>query len=248
MKKINVAVCVLLSVAGLTFAQKAETMKKVKTDYKMIEIPNDKILVGATEVTQDFYEKVMGSNPSEHVGARLPVNNVSWNDAIYFCNKLSVLEGLTPVYIAEGSKNTDDWDYTPHYGLELDNVKIDSKANGYRLPSKAEWLNAAKAGKNTKFAGSDDIEEVAWYLENSGAEDPHAVAKKKPNAYGLYDMTGNVRELTNDEIGKKGAKMHIGGHYFDDEEDSVIGVVDETDCILPEDQDEAVGFRIVRNK
>jgi len=130
------------------------------------------------EVTQGEYEALMGKNPSEFswCGSNCPVENVSWYDAVAYANALSDKEGLTRCYSGSG-----------------DNIRWDKSCNGYRLPTEAEWEYAARAGAPTKYAGSGDVDEVAWYKDNSG-QYPHPVGQKKPNAWGLYDMSGNVYE------------------------------------------------------
>jgi len=127
-------------------------------------------------VTQDLYEKIMGEdkNPSKFKGSDLPVENVSWFDAVQFCNQLSEKLGYKKVYTIDG-----------------ENVKPDFKANGFRLPTEAEWEYACRAGTNGERYG--DIDEIAWYDKNSN-NSTQGVGKLKPNAWGLYDMLGNVWE------------------------------------------------------
>jgi sulfatase modifying factor 1 len=108
---------------------------------------------------------------------------------LIFANMFSQTLGLEKVYeipkeLTLGSLQSDDLAHK---------VKINKMANGYRLPMAAEWGYAAKGGKNYKYAGSNDLNEVGWYNGNSGAK-THCVGKKKPNDYGLYDMSGNVWE------------------------------------------------------
>ena len=139
----------------------------------------DSFYIAKAQVTQELYESVMKKNPSNFRGKNLPVESVSWYGAVKFCNALSNRDGLTPCYSGSGKK-----------------IKCDFSANGYRLPTEAEWEYAASGGKNEDgygYAGSDDIDEVAWYDENCGNH-TQPVAKKKPNSLGLYDISGNVWE------------------------------------------------------
>jgi len=131
----------------------------------------------ATEVTQGEWQSVMGSNPSNftNCGANCPVEQVSWEDAVGYANAVSRREGLPECY--SGSTFT---------GLDC---------RGYRLPTEAEWEYAARAG--TTGATYGNLDSVAWYDQNSGSA-AHPVGQKQPNAWGLYDMLGNVWEWTGD--------------------------------------------------
>ncbi len=148
-----------------------------------------------TEVTQSLYSSVIvGANPSHFMGLEKPVDSVSWYDAIYFCNKLSQKCGYKPVYSVNGETDVAKWGYTPQEGKSIKGeVEQNLKADGFRLPTNDEWTFAAKGGQGFRYSGSDNIDEVGWYKENSDGE-THPVAQKKPNGYGLYDMSGNVEE------------------------------------------------------
>ncbi len=158
---------------------------------EMVKIPGKNFEMSKTEVTQELYESIMGENPSVFKDGQNPVENVSWYDAIYFCNKLSIVKGLTPVYSVDGNIDFTEWNYIPHFikGKITQNLS----ANGYRLPTLKEWEYAAKCGQDYTYAGSNEIDEVAWYEGNSNGK-THLVAQKKANGYGLYDMSGNVWE------------------------------------------------------
>lgn len=169
--------------------------------------------MGQYEVTQRQYEWVMGENPSYHradmnpsayfipgeIPGLRPVEQVTWLDAVSYCNKLSILEGLTPCYSVEGITDPDEWENLECFKklkLQVDRCELVScnwKADGYRLPTETEWLYAARAGEDYRYSGSDNIEEVGWYSLNSRYK-TQQVGLKKPNKWGLYDMTGNVAE------------------------------------------------------
>lgn len=132
------------------------------------EVTLSSFAIGQTEVTQELWEAVMGTNPSYFKGSSLPVEGVSCNDCQEFLTKLNALTGRS-----------------------------------FRLPTEAEWEYAARGGslsRGYKYAGSDDIEAVAWYRDNSG-NTTHTVGTKAPNELGLYDMSGNVRECCQDWLG-----------------------------------------------
>jgi len=144
--------------------------------------------LGAHQVTQGQYQAVMGNNPSQFKGSGdLPVENVSWLDAVEFCNKLSGRETRTPFYRIDGTE------VTPVGG------------DGYRLPTEAEWEYACRAKSTTLYPFGDDaskLGEHAWSAGNS-EDKTHPVGQKLPNAWGLYDMLGNVYEWCADWYDEK---------------------------------------------
>ena len=188
---------------GANSEQEEEIGDEIGDEINYDETPTHQVTlssfsIGRHEVTQEEWKAVMGSNPSEFVGAQLPVENVSWNDCQKFIKKLNAITGKT-----------------------------------FRLPTEAEWEFAARGGNKSKhyeYSGSNDLDEVAWYYENSGdkkitftwdidgnsEEDideqidlgieanhckTHQIMKKKPNELGIYDMSGNISEWCSDWYG-----------------------------------------------
>lgn len=182
--------------------------------------------VGQTEITQRQYRLVSNEEPGltrtqtidgaekpcqiSGIGDNNPVFCVAKIDAVIYCNKLSLLEGLTPCYEINNGNKTVTW-------------RGGFSCNGYRLPTEAEWEYAARSGEQTLYAGSNRIDEVAWYNGNSNRQ-THEVGMKMPNKWHLFDMTGNLWEWVWDTY--KANYEDIGKvdpvHYDSASEDTVI--------------------------
>jgi len=212
------------------------------------------ILIGVTPVTQGQWCALMGNNPSHfhNGGDDVPVEEVSWYDAVAFCNALSRRERLEEAYILEGEKGTPGTS-----GYEIQEVRFRGlSCQGYRLPTEAEWEHACRAG--TTGARYGDIEEIAWHEKNSrGHTQP--VGRKRPNRWGLHDMLGNVWEWCWDRHGMPlagpplvdpvgpasggDARVLHGGAW-----NVPPGIVRAAyrGCAPPGSRDHAFGFRCVR--
>lgn len=217
-------------------------------DIQMVEIPNGQIelrddrtkkkwtveikpiLLAKFPVTQELYFTITNENPSTIKGNGHPVETVTWKDAVIFCNKLSIQTGLNSCY-----------------GIEEDSEEIlfDITSNGFRLPTEAEWEYACKAGRNEIRYG--ELQDIAWYKDNS-AKTTHTVGQKEPNAWGLFDMLGNVWEWCSDIYDETvyGSYRIFRGGGWADEERSVMATTRRRSHPLKFKIDD-LGFRITRN-
>jgi formylglycine-generating enzyme required for sulfatase activity len=218
------------------------------SDNLMVEIPSGKIelrddrtkhnwtveikpfLLGKFPVTQAFYFATNHEDPSTIKGNRHPVETITWKEAVGFCNILSMQTGLNPCYeIKEDSEA----------------ISFDITANGFRLPTEAEWEYACKAGTTKIRYG--DLNSIAWFKDNSSMT-THIVGQKEPNAWGLYDMLGNVWEWCSDNYDETvyGSYRIFRGGGWADEERSVMATTRRRSHPLKFKIDD-LGFRMARN-
>lgn len=238
------------------------TERQRNVDEKQHRVSIDEFLVDSCEVTQKDFMRIMKKNPSVFKGENLPVENVTWFDAIEYCNKKSETESLTPVYSISGK-----------------NVTWNKSANGYRLLTEAEWEYACRAGsvsvfntgnwnnpRDANYEGSYPylIEENYVHHTNANVQAGQnrgktiEVTELKPNAFGLYNMHGNVAEWVFDFYGEyndketenpSGAKVgqfrvNRGGSYNDFGKHLRSAYRSATN---PLDHDQNLGFRIARS-
>ncbi|MCR5290371.1 MAG: formylglycine-generating enzyme family protein [Treponema sp.] len=258
MKRILLLVCLVATTFSYSFAADKVKVKKEKIGnitYNMIRAPGTNLEMLSTEVTQELYAFIMGENPSADIDEEsllYPVDSVSYNDAIYFCNLLSMLKHYQPVYAVKGETDPKKWDYTPHQKLQISPLSIDEdpNANGYRLPTVEEWDFFAAGGENYKYSGSDDLDVVGWFRWNSKGY-THEVAQLEPNAYGMYDMSGNVGEICSDfyptDVSEIVVRVVRGGFCRSARRYCAVPINDEILDHLPSHQvHEFAGFRFIR--
>jgi formylglycine-generating enzyme required for sulfatase activity len=203
--------------------------------------------IGRVVVTRRLYREVMAESPAAWERDRdddlLPANHVRWFDAVAFCNRLSERQGLTSCYQIEGEQ-----------------VRWEQNANGYRLPTEAEWEYAARADTTTRwFCGDEptELERYAWFDEDLSTGHPHPVGQKEPNPWSLYDMAGNVwewcwdgygpytAEAVHNPIGTDTSAFRVlrGGAYL-------VGARVLRSAfrgwVVPGNRLDAIGFRVVR--
>lgn len=200
--------------------------------------------LAATVVTRGLWSLVHGGTVNPDL-AGLPQTGVSWRDAIQFCNAPSTRDGLTPVYTISQRDVPAPTRWRPHSEPEADDwvVDWDHEADGYRLPTDAEWQLACRAGTTgPRYAELDDI---GWYADNSGGS-VHPVGLKRPNGWGLYDMLGGVWEWCWDLYDPEvygSYRIIRGGGWSDPQWSCRAGVRRKTN---PASSFDDLGFRIAR--
>ncbi len=207
----------------------------------------DSFYMDKCEVTQKQFRRLQISDPSHFKDANRPVEQVNWTDAAIYCNERSRAEGLEVCY------NEENWE-------------CDFEANGYRLPTEAEWEYACRAGTETRyFFGNNakELEKYGWYSKNSAAN-THPVGLRKPNGWGLYDMCGNVAEWCNDFYSKdyygrspsenprgpaEGKEKVIRGGAWNSSADACRSCYRSSDISIDDTclANDAIGFRCVRS-
>ncbi len=208
--------------------------------FEVTKVPGFEISVAP--ITQKIWCEVMGFNPSCFKNYDNPVDGVSWYDAIYFCNCLSEICGYAPCYFVDGKSDVKKWGYIPGVNEKTITMpECNFHANGFRLPTAAEWMDAAGARDNFVYSGSNVADEVAWFSENS-TDRTHEVCAKNANGFGLYDMSGNVYEWCWDALDTE--RYFCGGCWKSKPSSCAI------DCLRthdPSDRMKLFGFRVVRS-
>ncbi|MEI6387985.1 MAG: SUMF1/EgtB/PvdO family nonheme iron enzyme [Spirochaetota bacterium] len=214
--------------------------------------------MSSTEITQGQYLTVMGNNPALYSSdTTRPVEGVSWFDAVEFCNKLSLKEGLSVAYAITNRVPADG------YPISSATVVADFAASGYRLPTEAQWEYAARGGFSSKgytYAGSNSLDKIGWYQKNSlgidGFPVTHPVAGLNPNELGFYDLCGNVGEWVWDwdstlatvaEVNPTGPisgsyRIYKGGSITEASDDLAVNA---RPSIEPQTRENYIGFRVI---
>jgi len=259
----------MVSISAGTFTMGSPNGQGIGTDeYPVHNVTLTKnFYMGKYQVTQEQYQAVMGTNPSNFktsvngetgTPGKLPVETVSWYDALVFCNKLSIMVGLTPAYSISSKTDPKDWGTVPtSSNTTWNNVQIVSNSTGYRLPTEAQWEYACRAGTTTAYnTGPTISDDTGWYTANS-VNKTHRVGLKQANTWGLYDMHGNVLEWCwdwyyiysdtsqSDPTGaSSGSKRTLRGGRYNDPANNLRSTFRNN--VSPDSAGSTAGFRIVR--
>jgi formylglycine-generating enzyme required for sulfatase activity len=241
-----VAGITMVAIPGGSFEMGSDAEYADWTEKPVHKVTLAPFFIGKTEVTQEQYTAVTGTNPSHFSGfENLPVESVSWYDAAKFCNLQSEKAGLEKCY------DETTW-------------KCDFTKNGFRLPTEAEFEYANRAGTKTKYWSGNSYEDlcrVAWFQANSGSK-THPVGTKPANPFGLHDTHGNVWEWCNDwymenyytispELNPRGINYGFskvargGGRFYSSARHSRATI---RGGLPPDTKSESYGFRVARNR
>ncbi len=208
-----------------TQTEQEKNEKIESTSVKMVKIPKKEFKMDITEVTNKEYNKCMAAGVCE--------NPHYFDKECYILDGLDLNKGIVSVEFTQDNK--------PVVCVTLKQAITYCKWAGKRLPSKEQSIYSAKGGENYKYAGSDNPDEVAWYLDNSENK-THNAGTKKANGYGLYDMSGNVSEWTSD-FNYLSTEALFGGNFTN--YDKFI-LVDSLTYAYPENKGNYVGFRCMQ--
>ena len=192
--------------------------------------------IAETELSRELYALIRGTELYQPEG-NLPVEGVSWYEAVELCNLLSFMYGYTPCYSLGGKTNPDEWKNDD--GLAWKKIKCDFSADGYRLPTETEWNYAAESGKTGKRLMPE-----CWYSENSGGR-CHAVLSKAMNSLGIYNMLGNVQEWCWESVAKNNPEKVLKGGGYNSNKDACYPKVRK--CEAPDVEGRITGVRLCRS-
>jgi len=225
-----------------------ERLKPVKkfAGVEMVLITGIKLQefwISRYEVSQELYESVTGTNPSYFKSGKNPVEQVSWFNAVEFCNKLSSKAGFSFYYNIDKEKDDPE---NKNSGIKW-TVTVNKDADGFRLPTSLEWEYAARAGSSGKYFWGDVMNgDYCWYSGNSGNK-THPSGIKKPNANGIFDISGNVQEWCFDWHPSFPGLYRVvrDGHFCIDEDNMQVAKIDYRS---PQFEFGFTGIRLAKNK